>query len=350
MTWHDGVFDEQAFDDLYAASEDARWRLALQALRSGYFAFRDKLEAGRRVAAWLEAQEGIGKVMGAHDFYGVLTDTLDVVFADNERHYAAADDFAWTDLVNGLRDADLLRPEYISHDGTRLRVVSRVQETAEDLERNVLLSQLRDYLAEDELVAEYEARPTGVFVLYTNMINSLMRSQYTSFGIVFAAVFVMLMLLFRSPTLGLVGMLPNIVPIAVVLAIMGFAGIPLNIITVSIAAIALGIGVDGTIHYVERLREEYALDQNLAASVKRAHITIGRAIMITAISVIGGLLIMLASLFTPTIYFGLFTAIAMAAALIGTLTILPAVILLVRPHRALLRGHNDSSPKRVRTT
>jgi len=144
----------------------------------------------------------------------------------------------------------------------------------------------------------------------------------------------MFAVLFRSISISLIAMVPNALAAATVLGVMGLAGIPLDIMTITIAAITVGMGVDNSIHYIHRFRHELQWDGNYIAAMHRSHQTIGRALTYTAVTVIMGFSILALSNFIPSIYFGLLTSLAMAAAMLGSLTLLPALILLFKPFRS----------------
>lgn len=185
-----------------------------------------------------------------------------------------------------------------------------------------------------------DTRVTGIYVLYANMLKSLVTSQLSSLAWVFIGIFLMLWLLFRSLRLALLGMLPNMLPVTVVLGVMGYTGVSLDLMTIMIASVSMGIAVDGTIHYVVRFRRElHALwatgtltrKECYQHAINRTHTSIGVGILYTSVSVIAGFAVLAMSNFLPTIRFGLLTAVAMFASLFGSLTLLPATLLLLRP-------------------
>jgi len=181
-----------------------------------------------------------------------------------------------------------------------------------------------------------DVRVTGVFLLYANMLNTLMRTQRETFLFVVLAVYVMLVLLFRAPVLSLLVLLTQVLPATVMLGIMGWFAIPLDLVTVMIASIALGVGIDAAIQYTFRYRAELAAGGDRRAALKRAHATIGRAIWIATSVIVVGFCVLMLSDFRPSIYFGLFTAIAMLMSQLAALTILPSILLLTGLPR--LRG------------
>ena len=220
---------------------------------------------------------------------------------------------------------------YFSADLEQARISVRVKETSEELRRNAFLIDLRRYLVEEAGLAPEQVQFTGMLVLYNNVLQSLFRSQILTLGVVFLAILGMFLLLFRSLWLALIALAPNLLAAGLVLGVMGLAGIPLDIMTITIAAIVLGIGVDNCIHYVHRFRREFAQDRDYRATMFRCHGSIGRALWYTTVTVVIGFSTLTLSNFNPSIYFGLLTVLAMAAAVIGALLLLPRLILLFRP-------------------
>ena len=174
-------------------------------------------------------------------------------------------------------------------------------------------------------------RLTGMLVLYNNMLQSLFTSQILTLGLVFVAITAMLIVLFQSLSLALIGITPNLMAALFVLGGMGVAGIPLDMMTITIAAITIGIAVDNSIHYIYRFKEEFSKLKDYNKTLKTCHSTVGVAILNTSITIVFGFSILVLSKFIPTIYFGMFTGLAMLLAMISVLTLLPALILIVKP-------------------
>ncbi len=227
--------------------------------------------------------------------------------------------FAAPDLVSQTTDRKF----------TTTRATIRMKETAPTLHRNRILDGLREHLAENEEVfADLEVEITGVFQVYAEMLTQLLEGQKQSIVMVPLAVALMLLLLFRSPLLAVIVLIPQALPAAVLLGIMGWAGIPLDLVTVMIASIAIGVGIDAAIQYTMRFREELALTGDIRAAISRAHATVGRAIWNATSIIVAGFTILLLSNFFPTFWFGLFTALAMLLSQLATLTLLPSLFLL----------------------
>ena len=220
---------------------------------------------------------------------------------------------------------------YFSDDTEQARVTVRVKETSEDLRRDEFLRAVRAELVDTLGFAPEQVQFTGMLVLYNNVLQSLFNSQILTLGVVFLAILFMFLVLFRSLSLALIALAPNMLAAGMVLGIMGLAGIPLDIMTITIAAIVVGIGVDDCIHYVHRYLLEFPIDRDYRAAMYRCHNSIGRAMYYTTLTVVIGFLTLTLSNFTPSIYFGVLTVLAMVAAVLGALLLLPRLIIQFKP-------------------
>ncbi len=220
---------------------------------------------------------------------------------------------------------------YMSDDGNQLRFSVRVIDSDPDLKRAELLSRIEKHLLEELGYQPEQIHLSGMLVLYNNMLQSLFSSQIKTLGVVFLAILIMFLVLFRSFKMAVLAIIPNILSATTILGIMGLLGIPLDIMTITIAAITIGIAVDDTIHYVHRFQEEYWQDKNYWYAIVRCHNSIGRAMYYTSLIITIGFSILALSNFIPTIYFGLLTGAAMITALILNLTLLPLLIAIVKP-------------------
>ncbi len=220
---------------------------------------------------------------------------------------------------------------YMSDDGNQIRFSIRVFESDDTLNRQALLNQIRIDLENKFGLAPEQIHLTGMLVLYNNMLQSLFKSQILTIGVVFLAIMLMFMLLFRSINIALIAIVPNIFAAAFVLGLIGWLNIPLDIMTITIAAITIGIAVDNTIHYIHRFMEEFPKDRDYWATVRRCHASIGKAMYYTSITITLGFSILALSNFIPTINFGLLTGVAMVAALIADLTLLPLLLVKFKP-------------------
>ncbi len=220
---------------------------------------------------------------------------------------------------------------FLSADGTQARVNLRVRESDPTLKRNELINKVEAQLVQETGLPAEQVTPTGVLVLYNNMLQSLFRSQILTLGFVFVAILAMFLVLFRSLYIGLIAMFPNLLAAGMVLGLMGWLGIPLDMMTITIAAITVGIAVDNTIHYVHRFRREFAARGVYLETMHACHASIGRAMYYVSITIIVGFSILMLSNFVPSVYFGLFTAMAMAVALLFSLTLLPRLLVTLQP-------------------
>jgi predicted RND superfamily exporter protein len=224
----------------------------------------------------------------------------------------------------------ILRP-YVSPQHSQLRYSIRVKDSEQTLRRDALLKKIRHDLVNKLGIKEDKLHLTGLLVLYNNMLQSLFKSQILTLGVVVLALLGMFLILFRSLKIALIAIAPNLIAISVVLGVMGWLNIPLDMMTITIAAISIGIAVDNTIHYIYRFRYELQFENSYIKTVHRCHGSIGRALYYTSLTIISGFLILVLSNFIPSIYFGLLTALAMFIALIAALTLLPQLIILFKP-------------------
>jgi predicted RND superfamily exporter protein len=228
---------------------------------------------------------------------------------------------------------------YVSIKNNEVRLIARVSDSTPNLRRKELLEKVRqNLLKEDGLKQLADFKPmikdvtvSGLLVLYNNMLQSLFASQIKTIGVVMLGIAIMFLILFRSVTLSIIGILPNVLGAAVVLGAMGWSKIPMDMMTITIAAITIGIAVDNGIHYIYRFREEYALSHDYVATLHICHSNIGKAVFYTTLTVIFGFSILMMSNFVPTIIFGLLTGMAMLIAFLAALTVLPKMILLWKP-------------------
>lgn len=227
----------------------------------------------------------------------------------------------------------LFKP-YMSEDGNQVRFSLRVFESDPSLRRNELLQKIHQDLTGNLGLKEEQVNLSGMFVLYNNVLQSLFTSQIETIGVVFLVIMGMFLLQFRSLRLALIAIIPNLISAGTVLGLMGLLNIPLDIMTITIAAITIGIAVDDTIHYVHRFTLEIEADGDYPAAMRRCHDSVGRAMYYTSITIIVGFSILALSNFIPTIYFGLFTGLAMAVAMIANLTLLALLLLIWRPREA----------------
>jgi predicted RND superfamily exporter protein len=223
---------------------------------------------------------------------------------------------------------------YMSGDGNQVRFGIRVIDSDINLQRDALLKKIKSDLVDKLGLEEGQVHLSGMLVLYNNVLQSLFRSQILTLSAVFVSITVMFLILFRSIKLALIGVVPTVVAAGLILGLMGWLGISLDMMTITIASITIGIGVDDTIHYVHRFREEFAVDGDYWSAVRRCHASVGRAIYYTSVTITLGFSILVFSNFIPTINFGILTGIAMVVALIANLTLLPLLIVRFKPFAA----------------
>ncbi|MCW8888852.1 MAG: MMPL family transporter, partial [Gammaproteobacteria bacterium] len=220
---------------------------------------------------------------------------------------------------------------YMSEDGNQLRFSIRVFESDVSLNRKELLAKIQDDLVNKLGLQKEQVHLSGMVVLYNNMLQSLFSSQIQTIGVVFVAIMLMFAVLFTNIRLAIIAIIPNMIAAGSVLGLMGWLSIPLDMMTITIAAICIGIGVDDTIHYVHRIREEHAKDGDYWGAARRSHNSIGRAMYYTSLTITLGFSILAFSNFIPTIYFGLLTGFSMLMALVANMTLLPVLIVRFKP-------------------
>jgi uncharacterized protein len=281
---------------------------------------------------------GLKRIQEVHDYVDSLPETGKVLslatFYDvMQMIMGNVDDLQLALAARSLPESitDILIDPYLSVEADQARLSMRVKETSRSLQRNELLKQIHAHLVDDLGFEEDQVHLTGMLVLYNNMLQSLFTSQILTLSAVFVAILAMFMVLFRSFTLAMIALTPNLLAAGAVLGGMGLAGIPLDMMTITIAAITVGIGVDDTIHYVHRFRDEFPRDRNYLRTMYRCHGSIGKAMYYTSVIIVFGFSILTLSNFTPSIYFGLLTGLAMVAALAGAMLLLPKLILMLKP-------------------
>ncbi len=227
---------------------------------------------------------------------------------------------------------------YISEDDNQVRLSARVIESMDGLNRKNLIDEVKTDLIKIYELSEEQFYLSGISVIYNNLLQSLFQSLIGSLTIVFSAIFIMFIILFRSLYMALIAMIPNLLSAASVLGIIGWSGIPLDIMTVTVAAISIGIGVDNTIHYVHRFLKEYHLQKNYDLAIKNSHATIGRAMFYTSLTIVLGFMILVTSNFNPSVFFGIFTSFSMIIAILAALMLLPVLIRHLKPFGRNLHG------------
>ncbi len=308
--------EEEAFDDPFAeASEE---------VENNYWFNSNMLDRVENIHDYLESLPEVGKVQSISTLIKVFTQL------DKGRKPDDYDLVLIRKLMPGNVKDSLVSP-YLSPDANQIHISARLVESDPALRRSQMVEKIRTHLVEELKFDPRTIHFTGMAVLYNNMLQSLYQSQIHTIGTVFVAIMFMFMILFRSVSLALIGIIPNLLAAGTVLSLMGWMGIPLDMMTITIAAITVGIAVDDTIHYIHRFETEFKVDQNYLAAVDRCHGSIGKAMYYTSVTVALGFSILALSEFMPTIYFGLLTGAAMVIALISALTLLPLLIVIFHP-------------------
>lgn len=300
-----------------------------------YWFTRDKLNVVRQVHRYIESRPEVGKVLS-------MTSLEDLArqFTEGEA-LSNIEVAAILELLPEDLRRELIQP-YASPITGEMRINARVIESGPHFDRKQLVADIREFIATNTTLPPEAVEVTGMMVLFNSMLEQLFSSQVNTLAYVLLATFAMFVVLLRSLLYAVLGLVPNIIAAASVIALMGYAGIPLDIMTITIAAISVGIGVDNAIHYLHRFKEEYAKDPDVRLAVAWSHATIGRAMYFTSVTVILGFSILVFSNFVPTILFGILIATAMVLALIANLTLLPSLLVLVVGRRT--RSSNADAP------
>lgn len=283
----------------------------------------DKIDRIKEIHDYLDGHPDIGKVLS-------LASTVRIAESSMEKELDGIELAILYTKVPPRVKKSLIEP-YVSVSDNEARLLARVVDSKPDLRRKELLETVRQDLVDKLGYEEKDVIVSGLLVLYNNMLQSLFASQIKTIGVVMLGIAIMFLVLFRSVVLSAIGILPNMLGAVTVLGFMGLAGIPMDMMTITIAAITIGISVDNGIHYIYRFREEYALNGSYVETLHLCHSNIGQAVFYTTMTIIFGFSILMLSNFIPTIYFGVLTAAAMFIALLAALTVLPRLILMWRP-------------------
>ena len=291
--------------------------------KSKYWFTRDKMDKILKVHDYLESLPEIGKVLSFGSILRVAEDL-------NKKELQSLEIAVLYSKIPDEIKKEIITP-YISIDQDEARISVRIKDSLENLRRNELIKKIKTELNTKLGFNEDEYKLSGVLILFNNLLQSLFKSQILTLGIVILGIFGMFFILFRNITLSFIGVVPNFIAAFFILGIIGLMGIPLDMMTITIAAITIGIAVDNSIHYIYRFREEFKKINNYNKTLDRCHSTVGIAILNTSITIVFGFSILILSNFIPTIYFGVFTGIAMLLAMISVLTLLPKLLLVYKP-------------------
>ncbi|MBO6491497.1 MAG: MMPL family transporter [Pelagibacteraceae bacterium] len=289
-----------------------------------YWFTRDKIDKINIVHDYLDNLEEVGKVLSFSSIVKVGEQ-----LNDGKKLQTLELGVLYTKLPDAIK-TEIIDP-YISIEDNEARINLRIKDSKENLRRNELIKKINSDLENKLGFKKEEFKLAGILILFNNLLQSLFKSQILTLGFVMAGIFTMFLVLFRNLTLSFIGVVPNFIAAFFILGIIGLLGIPLDMMTITIAAITIGIAVDNSIHYIYRFREEFQKNNNYNQTIDKCHSTVGIAILNTSITIVFGFSILFLSNFIPTIYFGIFTGIAMMLALISVLTLLPKLILLIKP-------------------
>ncbi|RPG94228.1 MAG: hypothetical protein CBE13_003060 [Candidatus Pelagibacter sp. TMED253] len=291
--------------------------------KSKYWFTRDKMDKIIKVHDYLDSLPEIGKVLSFGSILRVAEDL-------NKKELQSLEIAVLYSKIPDEIKKEVISP-YISVDQDEARVTVRIKDSLKNLRRNDLIQKINTELNTKLGLEKNEYRLAGVLILFNNLLQSLFKSQILTLGIVMLGISAMFFILFRNIMLAFIGVVPNFIAAFFILGIIGLMKIPLDMMTITIAAITIGIAVDNSIHYIYRFKEEFKKINDYEATLDRCHSTVGIAILNTSITIVFGFSILVLSNFIPTIYFGVFTGIAMLLAMISVLTLLPKLILLLKP-------------------
>ena len=271
--------------------------------------------------------EKIHDYLKEQNFVGNVSSLATLIKAIKELNNGVSDDFLLAAMYEKLplEYKNILLSPYVSVENDELRFSLRIIDSDSELRRNEFLKELRAGLAKLTKNDNVSIEVAGMMVLYNNMLQNLLSSQVDTFGLTVAILFVIFCFVFRSIKLATIAIVSNLIPLCTLFGVMGFFGIPLDVMSITIAAISIGIGVDDIIHYIHRFKEEL-LTKDVFESIKAAHASIGYAMYYTSFTIFLGFSVMITSNFIPTIYFGLLTDLVMVFMLLGALIILPSLI------------------------
>ena len=296
-----------------------------------YWFTKDKIDKIANVHNYLDSLPQVGKVLSFSSIIDVAT-----LLNNNKPLGTLEMGVLYTKIPESIK-TEIIDP-YISIKDNEARINLRIIDSQENLRRNDLIKKINYDLKNKLNLKEDEYKLAGVLILFNNLLQSLFKSQILTLGLVMIGIFGMFLILFKNIKLSLIGVVPNFIAAFFILGIIGLLGIPLDMMTITIAAITIGIAVDNSIHYIYRFKEEFNKLGEYNKTLILCHSTVGKAILNTSITIVFGFSILVLSKFIPTIYFGIFTGLAMLLAMISVLTLLPSLILLIKPFGKQLDG------------
>ena len=308
--------DEDEFEDWGEEGDESD--------QSKYWFTKDKIDRIKNVHMYLESLDYVGKVLS---FYSIIEIATKL---NNDKELGTLEMGVLYSKLPATIKKEIVDP-YISVEDNEARINLRIKDSSVNLRRNQLINKINTELKSEVGLNEKDFKLGGVLILFNNLLQSLFKSQILTLGLVMIGIFLMFLILFRNLKISLIGVIPNFIAAFAILGLIGLLNIPLDMMTITIAAITIGIAVDNSIHYIYRFIEEYKTNKNYNEVVKTCHSTVGIAILNTSITIVFGFSILILSNFIPTIYFGIFTGIAMLLAMILVLTLLPSLIILIKP-------------------
>tara|TARA_Y100000768_G_scaffold352236_1_gene303662 strand:- start:9345 stop:11825 length:2481 start_codon:yes stop_codon:yes gene_type:complete len=291
--------------------------------KAKYWFTRDKMDKIIKVHDYLDSLPEIGKVLSFGSILRVAEDL------NNKELQSLEIAVLYSKIPEAIR-TEIISP-YISVEKDEARISVRIKDSLKDLRRNELIKKINLEINTKLGLEKNEYKLAGVLILFNNLLQSLFKSQILTLGVVILGIFFMFFVLFRNSALSFIGVVPNFIAAFFILGIIGLLNIPLDMMTITIAAITIGIAVDNSIHYIYRFREEFEKIKDYKKTLDKCHSTVGVAILNTSITIVFGFSILILSNFIPTIYFGIFTGIAMLFAMISVLTLLPKLIIFLKP-------------------
>ncbi len=305
-------------------NEDDDWGDIEEGDDEKYWFTKDKINKIDKVHKYLETLPAVGKVLSFSSIVEVAT-----ALNDGKPLGTLEMGVLYTKIPETIKK-EIVDP-YISIKDSEARINLRVKDSLPELKRNNLIKQINNDLENKLGLKKDEYKLAGVLILFNNLLQSLFKSQILTLGFVMAGIFIMFIILFKNIKLSLIGVVPNFIAAFFILGIIGILNIPLDMMTITIAAITIGIAVDNSIHYIYRFKEEFKRIGNYEKTINYCHSTVGVAIINTSITIVFGFSILIFSNFIPTIYFGIFTGVAMLLAMISVLTLLPALLIKFKP-------------------
>jgi len=278
------------------------------------------------VHQYLETLPEIGKVLS---FYSVLQ--LGEKINDNKKLGPLEMAILYSKLPDDIKKS-IVTP-YVSIENNEARISLRIIDSNPNLNRKELLIKIQKDLEEKLNLNKDEFKITGILVIFNNLLQSLFDSQIKTLGITFAGIFILLLILFKSLSWSIVAAIPNFTAALFILGSLGLFNIPLDMMTITIASISVGIAIDNSIHYIYRFREEFKINKNYKKTIEICHKSVGKAIVNASLTIVFGFSILMFSNFIPSIYFGIFTGLAMLTAMTLVLTLMPQLIAIIKPFK-----------------